>query len=303
VEQLLSPRDLAEALGVSESSVKRWVDRGELQALRTAGGHRRIDRREAIRFARAHGVTPAKAELLGLAGHGPADADLDEGRRAAAFHHALLDDDRPRAIGLLTSAFLTGASIASLCDGPVRFALEQIGELWKHDERGILYEHRATDTCLHALAALRSALPEPASVAPVALGSAGEDDPYVLPGMMCAAVLAELGFRDVNLGPRTPLATVTAAAQRYRPSLVWRTASVPDADLATLMAALRTSAIAPDVPVLVGGRAVAPAGLPDGIVRLSSMGELRAFATALLATPHAGVRPPRGDRAPRDTAN
>ena len=54
MESLLSPREVAVALGVSESSVKRWVDLGELAALRTAGGHRRITRAEAVRFGALH---------------------------------------------------------------------------------------------------------------------------------------------------------------------------------------------------------------------------------------------------------
>ena len=37
-----SPKQVAERLGVSESSVKRWLDQGVVPVLRTAGGHRRI---------------------------------------------------------------------------------------------------------------------------------------------------------------------------------------------------------------------------------------------------------------------
>ncbi|HEX9106572.1 MAG TPA: MerR family DNA-binding transcriptional regulator, partial [Longimicrobiales bacterium] len=48
----LSPRELAEAVGVSESSLKRWADRGVLAVERTAGGHRRIPLGEAVRFIR-----------------------------------------------------------------------------------------------------------------------------------------------------------------------------------------------------------------------------------------------------------
>ena len=39
---MLSPRELAEAVGVSESSLKRWADRGRVHVHRTEGGHRRI---------------------------------------------------------------------------------------------------------------------------------------------------------------------------------------------------------------------------------------------------------------------
>ncbi|MFN9912597.1 MAG: helix-turn-helix domain-containing protein, partial [Pirellulaceae bacterium] len=37
-----SPKQVADALRVSESSIKRWCDRGAIQTLKTLGGHRRI---------------------------------------------------------------------------------------------------------------------------------------------------------------------------------------------------------------------------------------------------------------------
>jgi len=282
VDNRLSPRELADALGVSESSVKRWVDGGELAAVRTAGGHRRIARSEALRFAKAKNVVPARPEMFSVVGLRFEDSELDDVERGSALHRSLLDDDRPRALGLLTSAFLSGTSIALLCDGPIRFALERIGAMWKHDDSAILYEHRATDLCLHALEVMRAALPTPAADAPVAVGSAGPEDPYMLPSMMCAAALAELGFRDVNLGPRTPVATKVAAVERYRPLLVWHSASVGGEEIPMLAAAIRRSSGAPDVRIVVGGRATTGLSLPAAMVPLASMRELQVFARGLL---------------------
>lgn len=54
--QHLGPRQLGQALGVSESSVKRWADQGEIVTHRTSGGHRRIALAEAIRFIRESGL-------------------------------------------------------------------------------------------------------------------------------------------------------------------------------------------------------------------------------------------------------
>ena len=63
---VLSTRELAEAIGVSESSIKRWADDGVLHVARTAGGHRRIPLPEAIRFIRETGAVVVQPAILGL---------------------------------------------------------------------------------------------------------------------------------------------------------------------------------------------------------------------------------------------
>ena len=63
-QRTISPRHLAEAIGMSESSLKRWADRGFLSVTRTAGGHRRIAVQEAIRFIRSRELTILDPVLL-----------------------------------------------------------------------------------------------------------------------------------------------------------------------------------------------------------------------------------------------
>ena len=75
--KLLSPKDLANAIGASESSVKRWTDQGRLEITRTSGGHRRIAVTEAIRFIRENQLPLLQPEVLGL------QIDVDSGASAA----------------------------------------------------------------------------------------------------------------------------------------------------------------------------------------------------------------------------
>lgn len=249
--RFLSPRQLAQALGVSESSLKRWVDAGKIAAARTDGGHRKIALAEAVRFIRETGAPLAHPEIL----------DMPE--VAVAQHRAMTGDDRlytylvagdtVGARGWLLARYLEGASIEELGDGPIKESMQALGELWRHDEGGIFIEHRGTDICLQALAQLRNTF-EPPADAPLALGGAPEDDPYLLPSFMAATVIAAAGMRAVNLGPDTPIGAMQAAVAHHSPALVWLSASSPlpaqqAREVATWIATLPSSLV-----VLVGGR-------------------------------------------------
>src|SRR6187549_491727 len=205
-DRLLSPRDLADAIGASESSLRRWIDNGDIRISRTAGGHRRVPLREAVQFIRKIGAVVVRPEVLHLP---PSSLGLSSSASSAApsggkgsdeqfLFAALRDGRRDLANGLVLSWYLQGRTLHELFDGPVRGAMSLVGELWKHEGRGILLEHRATDICLALVTSLRSLLPSPPDAAPLAIGGAPTGDPYQIPSLMAATVLAEAGVRDVN---------------------------------------------------------------------------------------------------------
>lgn len=297
IEGFLTPRDLAAAIGVSESSLKRWADEGFLRASRTAGGHRRIPISEAVRFIRETHCAVVRPELLGF-GDARLEAPIESGNAGRALAEAFLRDDQKAARGLLLGEFLSGVSIASIFDGPLRFALERIGECWLEGPEGIMIEHRAVDTAVHSLSTMRSTIEKPVATAPRAVGGAPGGDPYLLPSLGCAIVLAECGFSDVNLGPNTPLEALLSAIDRHRPAIVWRAATEPirGEDLGHDLREI-AARIAPwGGTLVVGGRSRPGAqDLPEGVRVLGSMAELAALANAI------APRPPHRQRGPETT--
>ncbi len=64
--QYFSPKTVALAIGVSESSLKRWCDKGKILAIKTAGGHRRLAGADIVEFLRAQQIPLQNPEIMGF---------------------------------------------------------------------------------------------------------------------------------------------------------------------------------------------------------------------------------------------
>jgi excisionase family DNA binding protein len=290
LRSIVSPRELAEAIGVSESSVKRWVDQGDIEAMRTAGGHRRISIQEAGRYVRERSIPLVRPDVLGLSDLAAYDdGESEAGDIVARFFDYLRRGAEPEARGLILSQYLEGRSVAEIVDGPLRAAMTRIGELWIHEPPGIFWEHRATQIAMQALARLRLLLKVPDD-APVAVGGAPAGDPYLLPSLAVAAVLEGEGLRAVNLGAETPAETLALGAEDHKARLVWLSVSFVEAPdriregTLGLLAALAEGG----TPLVVGGTQAKKLRLPksDLLYVGGSMAELEALVKGMkLAVP------------------
>jgi excisionase family DNA binding protein len=283
-DRTMSPGQLATIVGVSESTLKRWVDAGLLRAQKTAGGHRRIALVDALAFLRTQGRPAPSLEALGVLS-AQAAAPPGEGTTPDTLASLLLGEDAAVARALLLEEFRRGRPLEDILDRLLGPAMVQIGALWAAGTIDVYQEHLATQRAWWILAEVRGLLPTPPAEALLALGGTPEGDPSLLPSLMAELTLAEAGWRAVNLGPDTPVASLCRAVESYRPRLIWISLTshgVPPR-FEQEYPRLRQAARAVGAAVMVGGQGTT-AELQDRLVASAfgtRLAHLKAFARDL----------------------
>ena len=253
----LKTQQLADALGVSVSSIKRWVDSGALEATRTMGKHRLVSLASALEFARRE-----KFRVDGLlALSAPVDVATIDNRLCDRLLDVLKAGDDRAASALIVGAYRSSSGIVELADRLIRPVMERIGQGWFLGQWEIYEEHRATALITSTLAGLNYSLIQAGtSPRPLALGAAPEGDPYTLPGLMAEIAVREVGWDVHNLGGDLPLRSLAAATRKHRPKLIYLSASriVDRARFLNDYAYFYEAANQVGAAVILGGRALDP---------------------------------------------
>jgi excisionase family DNA binding protein len=257
-EPYLKTQRVAKALGVSVSTVKRWVDSGMIRAARTVGKHRLIPFSEALRLAREQGFPEANLEVLtGLETRGP---EVGPEAAVALLEKMLRECRAGDAKTFIHSLYNSGWDAVSLTDELVRPVMERIGRGWMVGSLDVYQEHEATQIVASALRDLVDRISREERPGPLALGATTEGDPYVLAGLLGELVLRELGWQVRNLGVNLPLRSLAHATVHHRPRLVFVSVSyLKDEDqFVREYRSFYESAAEVGAAVIVGGQALGP---------------------------------------------
>lgn len=249
----LSTNEVAKALGVSVTTVKRWVDQGILPAHRTAGGHRKLRKEDVARLAREQNLPCLDPARLTTESFLPGTEPRELQR---PLRQALVEGNEVQVRALIRNAVDGGMPLEVLADLVISPVFTQLGHDWVSGRIEVMHEHRSTQLCTTALFELKTLLDLPRPGAPRAVGGAPEDDPYVLPSLLTQLVLIQHGWDAVNLGPDTPLASLRRALVELRPRLLWLSISHLErpAEFLTEYAILHKEARAMGTVIAVGGR-------------------------------------------------
>lgn len=218
--ELISPKQVAKAIGVSESSLKRWCDDGRIEATRTAGGHRKLAISSVLEFIKSTGRELEEPEVLGL----PAQTGLGTRSVSSAKKNLakyLLDGNETACRQIISSLYLSNVAVSTVCDEVICGAFAEIGEKWICEEIEIYQERRACEISSLILHEIRLLLPPIKNNAPLALGGTIDDDPYTIATSMVELVLRDKGWNASSLGNFLPFRTLRSAIEVKQPKIFW----------------------------------------------------------------------------------
>jgi len=149
---LLTSAEVARAFQVGVSTVKRWTDEGEMDAVRTPGSHRRYTIEALRRFA----------AMRGLPADGLPDGPLPQAPTvttgsATTLYDALVRGEAATVRQLVTPLTNDLAQRAAVLDRVVGGAMREIGDRWECGDLSVAEEHRGSYLLSEAIDALRPA--------------------------------------------------------------------------------------------------------------------------------------------------
>ncbi len=251
-----TPKQVARAIQVSESSVKRWCDKGVISTRYTAGGHRRIPMSGLVEFLRGSKHALARPEVIGLpATVGQTERVID--RAFLQLTEGLVAGDEESCRQIVLDLYLSEHSVSAICDRVLARAFEEIGSRWECGSAEIYQERHGCEITARLLHELRGMVADPQQDAPLAIGGAVEGDQYNLATTMVELVLRDSGWNAMSLGDNLPFATLRLAILRHRPKLFWLSCShIEDANAFVKCYNDLFDELGHNVPFVVGGRAL-----------------------------------------------
>ncbi len=216
----LSPKQVAAAIGVSESSLKRWCDKGVIPTSKTAGGHRRVSPADVIKFVRKTRQPVLKPGILGLPEPSGTIPNTTE-QLSNMFEAAVLEGDQSRCRELIVSSYINGKSLSKIFDDVIAQAFRRIGQAWECDTIDVYQERVATEISRKLIHELRALQPLQSSSQLLAIGGTPAGDNYSLASQMVEVLFLHLGWQTQSLGSNLPFESLAQAAVDYKPNLFW----------------------------------------------------------------------------------
>lgn len=273
-----TPPELARRLGVNESTIKRWIDRGILKADRTSGGHRRVSDIHLCEFIDRNPKLGKKSYHIKRW----RECETCDWRRYYDLH---LQGKAHEAREYLHTRYIVTGDVLRVFDEVVLPTLHEIGAAWRREELDIVDEHRMSFYIRSDLLTLMTLLPAPKDTAPSAVLACVPGENHELALVLLALLARQCGWNSIVLGINVPLDQVrqTAASMKAQAVVLVRVYA-GSKNLAKDLTAF-SRGLPASTQTYIGGPGWSERELRDmaKLRTITALGTYRDFAAALMA--------------------
>lgn len=220
MENIYSSKQVAEILGVNESSVKRWADSGMLGCFKTPGGHRKFKKNDIASFSQKYSYELTNTTLSQQTTISPQDVSFDYKRINEVLLKKLFTGSYDEILDYLYSLYQSGIDITPLYDNVIGKVMYNVGLMWKKKEITIELEHIATNKLTKALIYLHSKVNLKSRNGLIAFCGCLEKEFHELPVLSVNNVLEYNGWNTIYAGVNLPVKSFVSGIDKYKPDLV-----------------------------------------------------------------------------------
>ncbi|NUQ80298.1 MAG: helix-turn-helix domain-containing protein [Bacteroidetes bacterium] len=224
-DQIFSSKEVADMLGVNESSVKRWTDSGKIKCIRTPGGHRKFRLEDVNDFLRVNnlGSVPFSDQLFQRRDDDNLPVAIryrDYGILIPHFYRLALLADSNEIFNFLTILGMHDYPLADLFDYLLSPVLVRIGTDWEMGKVSVDEEHAATAAIFDSLIRLQFSSTRLPRNPHHALIAVLENDFHEIPAKCMGILLDREGWNIHYLGANSPIFSIENAIRRQPPSVL-----------------------------------------------------------------------------------
>lgn len=213
-----TPPQLAPMFRVNVSTIKRWVNKGYLDAEVTAGGHRRITKKQLEKFIKKYPPYAKSSYVLRRL----QKKDYCPSRNCwGKYYNYLLRNENQKAGQIIEKLFLSGTSIIELLRIVVTPTMRHISDLWTQKKITIYEEHRMSFNIRMHLIKLDQFISDTTKKdSPTAILACAPGEFHEMPLQLIALLFKLNSWKTYILGVNISISELIKAAKKIKPQVV-----------------------------------------------------------------------------------
>lgn len=216
----LTPKQVARAMGVSESSVKRWCDAGLIHSTVTAGGHRRLSLESVQEFLKTNNHLNIDPDIFSLNfSFGKSERALERGKDD--FVDAYLHGSESQMRQIIADYLDAGRAPAVIFDHILFAARDEIRRRIQIGKVDPYVDRFGAEICLRLMFELRSGFPSPKTTAPTAFTASLDGATDALRVDTADVLLYHQGWKSRAVGTMIPFQQLELLIREHRPDLLY----------------------------------------------------------------------------------